>query len=334
MHGRRPQRSPLRGVLSALAITLAGVCGVPGQRADAQATSSIDVLVVYPRPAATQLASLIQWNRSWGETEMGPFLDAAFARVTEIYQQSGVAVDFRVVHFEQIDLSSIAADWEATLSLALMNSELGNPVYEPYLEAIETLRDAHAADVVVYWRQPGDGGPTSNGAGSIGGGEDEAYVHLTYGGITPTIAAHELGHLLGGEHADGVQESATYSIDDDAGLLREYRTVMTIAVPLDLADFRYIWRFSSPGASVTAAIDCSTLSGSLETCNFNTAAPLGNASHDAVASLSAMAPVVASFRTPTPSVPVPTATALFRGLAVLLIGWAGLHRLPTQRAHA
>jgi hypothetical protein len=57
---------------------------------------------------------------------MGAFLAANFARVNQIYQQSGVDVEFDVVHHEQVDFSAIdPVNWKATLSLALMQSELG-----------------------------------------------------------------------------------------------------------------------------------------------------------------------------------------------------------------
>ena len=143
---------------------------------------TIDVLVVYPQDADDQLSRLITWGRTFGETEMGAFLDADFGYVNQIYQNSGIDVTFDVVHHQEIDLSYIDPNWAVTLSYALMNSELGTAAYIPYLDAIETLRNLYAADIVVYWRDFGDGGPTSNGAGSIGGGENEAYVHLTYGG--------------------------------------------------------------------------------------------------------------------------------------------------------
>ena len=163
------------GARTAFALALLLGLGTAAIASDAQAsgatpTSTIDLLVVYPRPASEQLAGLILWNRSWGETEMGPFLDANFGRVTQIYQQSGVPVEFRVAHSESIDLSSLGPNWKATLSFALMNSESPTASQVPYLDAIESLRDLHAADIVIYWRQPSDNGPTSNGAGSVGGG--------------------------------------------------------------------------------------------------------------------------------------------------------------------
>ena len=312
-----------------LPAVLAGVALLNPAPVHAQAAHSIDVLVVYPGSAEDHVQRIVQWGRNWGETEMGPFLDANFAHVSQIYQQSGIDVEFNVVHHQEIDLSYISAGWKTTLSLALMNSELSNSTYVPYLAAIEALRDAHAADIVIYWRDFQDGGPTSNGAGSIGGPENEAYVHLTYGGIAPTVTAHETGHLLGGQHSDGLQGSATFSIDGDTATLREYRTVMTIAYPLGLPDYRYVWRFSAEGTSVSGDIDCSHLTGSLSTCGFQSTASLGDASHDAVAVLSAMVPVVAAFRSP-PAV-VPVAGPFVQGLLVLLMGGVGLAALVRRR---
>ena len=312
-----------------LTTVLAGVILPNAGPAHAEAEHSIDVLVVYPGAAEDHVQRIIQWGRNWGETEMGLFLDANFAHVSNIYPQSGVDVEFNVVHHEEIDLSNISSGWKTTLSLALMNSELSNPTYTPYLVAIEALRDTHAADIVIYWRDFQDGGPTSNGAGSIGGPENEAYVHLTYGGIAPTVTAHETGHLLGGEHSDGLQGTSTFSIDNDTAALREYRTVMTIAVPLDLPDYRYVWRFSADGTSVSGNIDCSQLTGSLSTCGFASTASLGDASHDAAAKLNAMVPVLAAFRSP-PAV-VPVAGPILQGLLVLLMGGTGLVAVLRRR---
>ena len=339
-HASRRSRSPsLEAVRIAFTLALLLGLGSVAIAGDAQAsgaasTSTIDLLVVYPRPASEQLAGLIFWNRSWGETEMGPFLDANFGRVTQIYQQSGVPVEFRVAHSESIDLSSLGPNWKATLSSALMNSESPTASQVPYLEAIESLRDLHAADIVIYWRQPSDDGPTSNGAGSVGGGEDEAYVHLTYSGINPPVAAHETGHLLGGQHQEGVQGSATFSIDGDTATLREYRSVMTATSTLELDAFRYLWRFSQAGTSITGSNDCSEFSGALSTCDFPSSAPLGDADHDAATTLAAMAPVVAAFRTAAPAVQVPAASPLGVALLALLFALAGLRALAARRARA
>ena len=141
-----------------------------------------------------------------------------------------------------------------------------------------------------------DGGPRSNGAGSIGGGDDEAYMQLTYGGMNPAIVAHESGHLLSGEHGDGVQESAFYTVNGDAPKLREYRTIMTTAVSLGLDQYNYLWRFSDADAMVTGDVTCSELNGSPKMCSFEGEALLGNAMSDVVPKLSSMVPVMAAFR--------------------------------------
>ncbi|MCH2171953.1 hypothetical protein MK489_14300 [Myxococcota bacterium] len=298
--------------------------------AHASPPALIDVLVVYPQSAEDHLSRLITWGRTFGETEMGAFLEVNFGYVNQIYQNSGIDVGLEVVHHQEIDLSYIDSNWAVTLSYALMNSELGTAAYVPYLEAIETLRDLHQADIVIYWRDFQDGGPTRNGAGSIGGGEDEAYVHLTYGGINPPVVAHESAHLLGAQHSDGVQEQASFSIDGDPPLNREYRTVMTIAVPFAGLDaYRYVWRFSNRGTSVSGDVDCSPLTGSLETCNFTSTASLGDATRDAAATISAYAPVVAAFRGSN-NVPVLPPGGL--GFTALLLSIGALYRL-TRPSH-
>lgn len=289
---------------------------------------TIDLLVVYPGPAEEHLSTLINWGRNFGETEMGAFLETDFGYVTQIYQESGIPVTFNVVHHQTIDLAYIdPVNWKSTLSYALMQSEYGTAAHIPYLDAIEALRSKHQADIVIYWRERNDGGPIRNGAGSIGGGEDEAYVHLTYGGVNPPLAGHEIGHLLGGQHANGVQGQATFSIDGDTALLREYRTIMTIAVPLELDAYRYLWRFSGDGSSVEGEVDCSELSGQLELCDFAATAALGDSSHDSVAVISAMVPTVAAFRQ-APE-PVPAAGVLARGILFLLIVHSVIRHRPS-----
>lgn len=288
-----------------LAVYVAMLILAPRLAHSSEASHTIDVLVVYPGAAQDHLQQMIQnaeagRGNNWGETEMGPFLDANLARVSQMYTQSGIDVEFKVVHHQQIDLSYIDADWENTFSLALMNSEIEywyDRLYRPYIEAIEAIRDAHVADIVIYWRDFDDGGARASGAGSIGGGADEAYIQMVYGQFDPYTIAHEIGHLLGAQHSDGVQGEATFSQNRDTAVLREYRTVMTVANPLPELDRFTVWRFSSNGASVIGDNDCSTWrTSTLLTCNFSSAASLGDENHNVVPILSAMVPVMAGFR--------------------------------------
>ena len=91
-----------------------------------EASHTIDVLVVYPGAPHDHLQLMIQYAEAgnandWGETEMGPFLNTSLARVNQIYIQSGIDVEFKVAHHQQIDLSYIDADWENNLILAVVN---------------------------------------------------------------------------------------------------------------------------------------------------------------------------------------------------------------------
>ena len=66
-----------------------------------------------------------------------------------MYLRSDAWAHFELVHAQDIDLSYIEEDWKGRLPIVLMNSENNISWYGPYLEAIETLRDEYAADVVM-----------------------------------------------------------------------------------------------------------------------------------------------------------------------------------------
>ena len=266
------------------------------------------------------MAFMVMYGKHYGETQIDAFLAAHFERVTKIYQDSEVEVRFNVVGSQQVDLSGIgASDWMVQLRLALMNTPVTNPAYTPYIEAVEELRSTHGADIVVYWRMLDDGAPAVSGAGSIGGGADEAYVVLSHRMMRPISAAHELGHLLGGQHGDGVQLVTGVMINGGAVAAREIRTVMTSATNLGFGDALRVWRFSGANATLQGDVNCAWLLDNADTCTLvPPAIRLGDVDHDTVSNLRAMAPIVAAFRgaprhaTPTPSPspsPTPSPTA-------------------------
>lgn len=263
---------------------------------ETQDTQHIDVLVLFPRPAEEHLQTLINLNRTFGQATMEDFLDVTFSYVNDMYLRSDARAHFELVHAQDIDLSYIEEDWKGRLPIVLMNSENNISWYGPYLEAIETLRDEYAADVVIYWRQSGDGGPSANGAGSIGGGEDEAYIHLTQYGINPRIVAHELGHLLGARHEHGYQAVGNFSVDGDQAHEREYQTVMTVAPSLGLGPYTRVWSLSNKDLETQQTMPCGSGYGTVQECVFSPDVPLGDADHDSVSFINQMAPIVAAFR--------------------------------------
>ena len=96
-----------------LAVYVAILILAPRLAHSAEASHTIDVLVVYPGAAQDHLQQYAEAGNAndWGETEMGPFLNASLARVNQIYTQSGIDVEFKVAHHQQIDLSYMDAGW-------------------------------------------------------------------------------------------------------------------------------------------------------------------------------------------------------------------------------
>jgi len=264
----------------------------------------VDILVIYPQSADVQLEVPISADMMFGETTMGGFLDAHFEVVSGIFANSGIPAVFNISGHEQINFSHIDDDWKDKLSSVLMNSGLGLSWHEPYLEEIEALRSDVEADIVIYWRQSGDGGPGSNGAAVIPATEGEAYIQLNFAGMNPRIVAHEIGHLFGGRHEVGMQGATYISLDGGDAQLREYRTIMTSREPLGLGNAMYVRQFSDKNVTVHGNVPCSTSSGSMQTCTFIDETSLGNSTSDNLPIIIQMAPIIAGFR-PTGSGPEP-----------------------------
>ena len=156
-----------------------------GNGASRGGIAEIDVLVVYPQPAADQMSLMVLWGTNYGETELSFFLEAALAEVNSVYNVSGIPVRFRLAAAKQVDFTPQGDNWRVGLTSALMNSEMARleETNWPYINSVEALRDEHSADIVVYWRMMGDGGPSASGAAVLGGGASgdgsAAYVQLT-----------------------------------------------------------------------------------------------------------------------------------------------------------
>ena len=163
-------------------------------------------------------------SSDYGETTVDGYLDKVFEQVNANYARSGIGAEFNPLPSIQVNFSHLGEDWKARLCSAMMNPHIST--HQDYIEELNTIRNSTYADVIVYWRQDGDGGPGASGASTIPAEEDEAYIQVTHWAMTPRTTSHEIGHLLGGEHHVATQTITNVSVD--GGEVQEYdvRTLM------------------------------------------------------------------------------------------------------------
>ena len=255
--------------------------------------SVIDLLVIYPmpEPGETHIDDL---SSDYGETTVDGYLDKVFEQVNANYARSGIGAEFNPLPSIQVNFSHLGEDWKARLCSAMMNPHIST--HQDYIEELNTIRNSTYADVIVYWRQDGDGGPGASGASTIPAEEDEAYIQITHWAMTPRTTSHEIGHLLGGEHHVATQTITNVSVD--GGEFQEYdvRTLMTSNPPyLGYPTIR-LWAFSDANATVNGTLPCGY---GLEpgNCTFAEESPIGNASHSNADLMRVRAPIMADFRT-------------------------------------
>jgi len=255
--------------------------------------SVIDLLVIYPEPEAGS-THIDDISDDYGETTVDGYLSRLFEHVNQNYARSEIGAEFSLLPSMQVNMSHLDEDWKKQLSLAMMNPH--NSPYVDYIEELDLIRNSTYADVIVYWRESGDGGPGANGASRVPAEEDESYVHITHYAMSPYIASHELGHLLGGEHHMGTQSVANVSVDGGEFQERDVRTLMTSQVSNIGYPVVRLWAFSDANATINGTIPCGY---GLEpsNCTFAEETPLGNASRSNVDLMRLRAPIMAGFRT-------------------------------------
>jgi hypothetical protein len=189
--------------------------------------SVIELLVIYPEPEAGS-THIDDISDDYGETTVDGYLSRLFEHVNQNYARSGIGAEFSLLPSMQVNMSHLDEDWKKQLSLAMMNPH--NSPYVDYIEELDLIRNSTYADVIVYWRESGDGGPGANGASRVPAEEDESYVHITHYAMSPYIASHELpsprgraphGHAERGQRLGGwggVPGARRPNPDDQPGL--------------------------------------------------------------------------------------------------------------------
>jgi len=254
--------------------------------------NSIDLLVIYPE-TEFGTSHVDDLSSDYGEITVDGYLDKLIQHVNSNYARSSIGAQFNPLPSVEVNFSHLDEDWKRQLTLAMMNPH--NSPYVDYIAELNTIRNSTNADVMVYWRESGDGGPGANGASAVPAEEDEAYVHITHYSMSPYILSHELGHLLGGEHHKGTQTIANISVDGGEFEDREIRTLMTSQVTPTGYPVARVWAFSDANTTVNGTIPCGY---GLEpsNCTYAEETPIGNSSWSNVDLMRARAPIVAGFR--------------------------------------
>ncbi|MEC9394063.1 MAG: hypothetical protein VYA45_04715, partial [Candidatus Thermoplasmatota archaeon] len=238
--------------------------------------SVISVVVIYPDEGEEELRSYAEDESLTGQNTIDGYVAEVFNSTNQNYARSGIDVSFEMIETMPINLSNIGSDWKSKIPGAMMNPGNSYSSWDLYRDELNALRDVTAADVVVYWRMSGDGGPSASGATPFDPEHaDQRFVHLIKWHMNPRVVSHELGHLLGGEHHVGLQAVANMSYDGGPFEMREIRSIETSQVSsLGYGSALYLWIFSDANATFSGTIPCGY--SSEHNCTFAEPTVVGN----------------------------------------------------------
>lgn len=160
---------------------LGGEAAPPGPAANGDATSQIDVLVLWSPAARTLLGGLRHV-----EAKVRLFVAAA----NDAYQLGGVAQRLELVGAAEIDYRNETAEHIDVLPDAT----------DGFLDEIHALRDSYAADIVTLVAEIEVGGIAILLAELDPAFEQFAFNMVDARVQLPTVFAHELGHTMGLQH--------------------------------------------------------------------------------------------------------------------------------------
>jgi hypothetical protein len=240
-----------------------------------QAAGTIDVLVLYTPGTAER------YNGN-PETRINHLFNVS----NQVYRDSGLDLQIRPVHLEQVDYpdntSSTAALYDVTLKL------------DPAFSSVEQLREEYGADMVLMYRpytaEQGNcgvawiGGYNSNGDFSAPWLKSYMYSHVSISTCGDYVTAHELGHNMGLNHSR-LQNGSGGTFDYALGH-GEHNNFVTMMAYQSAFNVNYwsgkIYKFSSPD------LECNGLP-----CGIDKNDPVSGA--DAVAALRVTTPQIADY---------------------------------------
>jgi len=277
--GETAQKDPLSAQLDP---------GGPANVAADTTPATVDVMILYTPGLASRLGSGLSAR-----------LDQLVALSNQAYRDSGVYINLRLVHKQQVSYSDTTTN-EAALNALTTGSD-------PALANVASLRNAYGADLVSLIR------PFNNNAsggscgvawvGGYGGQPISGYANYGYSVISDGVDVngsnyycldltftHELGHNMGSMHerANAGGGSGAYPYSYGYGVSGSFGTVMSYINPR-------IAKFSNPAITCASGVAC----GVSETAS--------NSANNAL-SLNNTRMAVANFRAAQQTTPPPATT--------------------------
>ena len=256
------------------------------------ADDSISIVFIYPDDQVMHSTSYLKSaNLSGVETFPGLFSEM-IKKLNTIYSSQGINNEFKLAGYEAVNYSSYdsssevksadCSDWRVCLNKALMNP--GNSYQYPTLQTnLSNILEKHNADCLVYWRTDNDS-TSYSGAAAIGATKETCMMQLSYNSlISPLTFSHELGHLHGCEHGNGLDTSINstrkeFSISGTS--FEKHVATIMLASYAQIKEYS-LWVFSDKNSSTTDVTCSNQGSWASKTCEFSSSIKLGdNSSHN------------------------------------------------------
>ena len=220
---------------------------------------TIDVMILYTPGLANQLGSGLSAR-----------LDQLVALSNQAYLDSGVYIDLRLVHTQQVEYSEMTSNQTALYDLKYRSALA--------LVDVASLRDTYGADLVVLIRPFDNNTAGSCGVAWVGGvnGQpissfsDYGYSVVSNGRDVSGTATycldlsfvHELGHNMGSKHdrANAGDGSGAYPYSYGYGISGVFGTIMSYISPR-------VGKFSNPDITCSGSIACGISETALDSAN-------------------------------------------------------------------